>query len=270
MGQLRYLEARSSGSVRARGVVVLLHAFPLTARMWQPQLGALSERGWHVIAPEMASETMDDCAGDVIDLLDGLHVHDAVIGGCSMGGYLAFHVLRHAASYVRGLLLIDTRTQADAPEALEGRKRLIRLAEEQGPSAVLDDMIPKVLGDTTRRERTDVVDLVRSIGMDNSSAAIVRMVRVLMSVFFLGPLLFLAYGVLCVLAPQKHLAFNAWWNRRARRTWHEQRAYTTPCLRMERRSSQQTPANLWRIRITGIAFIGMSLSVMWMYLASHR
>ena len=72
MGQLRYLEARSSGSVRARGVVVLLHAFPLTARMWQPQLGALSERGWHVIAPEMASETMDDCAGDVIDLLDGL------------------------------------------------------------------------------------------------------------------------------------------------------------------------------------------------------
>jgi len=181
MGQLRYLEARSSGSVRARGVVVLLHAFPLTARMWQPQLGALSERGWHVIAPEMASETMDDCTGDVIDLLDGLHVHDAVIGGCSMGGYLAFNVLRHAGSYVRGLLLIDTRTQADAPEALEGRKRLIRLAEEQGPSAVLDDMIPKVLGDTTRRERTDVVDLVRSIGMDNSSAAIVRMVRVLMS-----------------------------------------------------------------------------------------
>jgi 3-oxoadipate enol-lactonase len=189
MAKLRYLESQASSAARARGVLVLLHAFPLTARMWQPQLGALSERGWHVIAPEMAIATIDECAGDVIDLLDALHVHDAVVGGCSMGGYLAFNVFRHAASYVRGLLLIDTRTQPDAPEALDGRKRLIRLAEEDGPVAVLDDMIPKLLGNTTRRERTDVVDLVRSIGMENTGEAIAQMVRVMMSRADATPLL---------------------------------------------------------------------------------
>ena len=162
-------------------MIVLLHAFPLNARMWEPQFASLTERGWHVLAPEMASATMDDCAGDVVDLLDALHVHDAVVGGCSMGGYLAFNVFRLAPNYVRALVLTDTRPQADAPEALEGRKRLIRMAEEKGPSAVLDDMVPKLLGETTRRERTDVVDLVRSIGLSNSSAAVVSMVQVMMS-----------------------------------------------------------------------------------------
>lgn len=81
---------------------------------------------------------------------------------------------------------------------------------------------------------------------------------------------FLAYGVLRLLAPEKHLAFNAWFSRWRRRKWHEHRAYTTLGLRMERRESQQTPANLWRSRVTGIAFIGGALWVMWEYWRIHR
>lgn len=90
-----------------------------------------------------------------------------------------------------------------------------------------------------------------------------------MTAFFLVLLLFFAYGVLCLLAPAKHLAFSACLNRRGRRKWHEGRAYTTPYLRMQRRWSQQTPSNLWGIRATGIAFIGMSLWVMWPRPALH-
>jgi hypothetical protein len=91
-----------------------------------------------------------------------------------------------------------------------------------------------------------------------------------MAVFFFAPLFFLAYGTLCLLAPEKHLAFNAWLNRRRRRQWHKQRAYTTPGLRMERRWSQQTPANLWRMRVAGIAFISMGLWVIREYWKVHR
>jgi len=91
-----------------------------------------------------------------------------------------------------------------------------------------------------------------------------------MTVFFLGPLLFLAYGFLYLLAPAKHLAFNAWLNRRGGRKWHEQRAYRTPHLRIQRRWSQQTPANLRRLRVTGIVFIGGALWVMWEYWRIHR
>lgn len=190
-GRFRYLEAAPTGSVRPRGTIVLLHAFPLNARMWEPQLPRLSADGWRVVAPQVRgvdggssdppTTTIDDYAADVVDLLDALHVEDAVIGGCSMGGYLALALLRLAPNYFRGLLLVDTRAQADAPEALEGRRRLLKMAEEQGPAAVLADMEPKLLGETTRRERPEVVARLRSIAMANSNASVAGMVRALMS-----------------------------------------------------------------------------------------
>ena len=70
-----------------RGTLLLIHAFPLNARMWEPQL-ALAANGWRVIVPHLrgmdggstdpAAASMDDYAGDIIDLLDALHVHEAV------------------------------------------------------------------------------------------------------------------------------------------------------------------------------------------------
>ena len=161
--------------------------------MWEAQL-ALAERGWHVIAPQFrgfdaAGEpegrtslpTIDDYAGDVIDLLDTLHVRHAVIGGLSMGGYVAFAVLRHAARYVQGLILADTKATADTPEAIEGRQRMLTLVRSGGAGAVADEMIPKLLGDTTRTTRPDIVERVRSLTTSNSSDAIAGAIHVLMT-----------------------------------------------------------------------------------------
>src|SRR5262245_4320986 len=104
--------------------------------MWDRQL-SLSEAGWRVVVPQLrrfdggAAEapvsSIDDYAGDVIDLLDSLHIEEAVIGGLSMGGYIAFALLRHAARYVHALVLADTKSQADSPEAIDGRKRLLKV-----------------------------------------------------------------------------------------------------------------------------------------------
>ena len=87
IGHLRYLDAPPRGVERPRGVLVLLHAFPLNARMWEGQL-ALAGSGWRVIAPQFRgfdggagqprALSVDDYAGDVIDLLDGLHGGGAV------------------------------------------------------------------------------------------------------------------------------------------------------------------------------------------------
>jgi len=169
--------------------------------MWGFQFDALAAGGWRVIAPQMrgvddeggrvladqstrpptASLTLDDYAADVVDLLDALHVDEAVIGGCSMGGYLALALMRLAPNYFRGLLLVDTRSQADAPEALAGRQKLLKLADEQGAAGVLADMEPKLVGETTRRERPEVIAHLRDIAMRNSNASIAGMVRALMS-----------------------------------------------------------------------------------------
>src|SRR5262249_58936126 len=102
-------------------------------------------------------------------LLDGLHIEDAVVCGLSMGGYLAFALLRHAPSYVRGLVLADTRPQADTPEGLAGRRKMLDLVRASGPSAVADEMIPKLLGETSRATRPAVVERVRALTVANST-----------------------------------------------------------------------------------------------------
>jgi len=158
--------------------------------MWEGQF-ALADAGWRVIAPqyrgfdggagEPAATSIDDYAGDVIDLLDALHINEAVVGGLSMGGYLAFAILRHAARYVHALVLADTKSPADTPEGVEGRKRMLQLVQEKGAAGVADEMIPKLLSETTRKTRPDIVDRVRTLVLSSSAEAIGGAVRALMT-----------------------------------------------------------------------------------------
>jgi 3-oxoadipate enol-lactonase len=190
IGRLRYLEAAAAGSERPRGTLLLIHAFPLNARMWEPQL-TLAANGWRVIVPQLrgmdggstdqAATSMDEHAGDIVDLLDALHVEDAVVGGLSMGGYVAFALVRHAARYIRGLVLADTRPQADTPEGVEGRRKMLALVREKGPAAVADEMIPKLLGEHTRRTRPDVAQSVRALILSSSADAIANAITALMT-----------------------------------------------------------------------------------------
>ncbi len=195
-GKQRYLEAPASPITIAgrpgqvAGTLVLLHAFPLNARMWEPQL-ELAAEGWRVIAPHFRgfdgasinpqSTTMDDYVGDVVDLLDALHIHDAVVGGLSMGGYAAFALVRHAPQYVRALVLADTKAPGDTADARQGRQAMIALAREHGAAAVADEMVPKLLGETTRREQPGLVEQVRSLIAGNAPDAIEGALRALMS-----------------------------------------------------------------------------------------
>ncbi|HEY1910585.1 MAG TPA: alpha/beta fold hydrolase [Vicinamibacterales bacterium] len=192
VGRLRYLEALPSGAAaaRPRGVLVLLHAFPLNARMWEDQL-VMAERGWRVLVPqfrgfdtvsvEPAVSSMDDYAGDIIDLLDALHIKQAVISGLSMGGYVAFAMLRLAARYIHALILADTKPQADTPDAVAARRRMLEMLEAKGASAIADEMLPKLLGDTTLAARPQIVDQVRSLVLANASDGIAGAIRALIS-----------------------------------------------------------------------------------------
>jgi pimeloyl-ACP methyl ester carboxylesterase len=158
--------------------------------MWEPQF-TLAELGWHVLAPQFRgfdggssdppAASVDDYAADVVDLLDALHIQDAVVAGLSMGGYVAFALFRLAPRYIRGLILADTRSQADAPEGRVGRQQMLQRLAELGPPAVADEMLPKLLGQSTLARRPEVVDLVRRLALANSSEAIAGAIRVLMT-----------------------------------------------------------------------------------------
>lgn len=187
---LRYLEASPDAAQRRRGTLVLIHAFPLSARMWDAQL-SLSAGGWHVVAPHLRgfdatphgvpAQSMDDYAADLVDLFDTLQIHDAVVGGLSLGGYVAFALLKRAPHYVRGLILSDTRAEADTPEGREGRTRMLTLVREQGASAVADQMIPKLLSPDTVRTRPDIVERVRSFILANPVETIAGAITAMMN-----------------------------------------------------------------------------------------
>jgi len=196
MSRLRFLdiparlESDPGGRGRAVGTLVLIHGFPLSGHIWEPQF-VLSENGWRVIVPHLrgfdegaagrSATSMDDYAGDIIDLLDSLHIEQAVIGGLSMGGYVTFALLRNAPAYFQGLLLADTRPQADSPEGRQGRERMIATVRDKGPSAVADDMLPKLLGDSTRREHPGLVEEVRAIIMSNGAETIAGALTAMMN-----------------------------------------------------------------------------------------
>ena len=158
--------------------------------MFEPQF-ALAEDGWTVIAPQLRgmdgasgdppASSIDDYAGDVIDLLDALHVPDAVIGGVSMGGYVTFALFRHAPRYFRAMVLADTRSQGDTPEGIEGRKRMIALVRGKGAPAVADEMLPKLLADATRGQPPEVAERVRALILANSAEAIAGALAALMT-----------------------------------------------------------------------------------------
>jgi len=108
-------------------------------------------------------------------------VKEAVIAGLSIGGYVAFSLLRLAPNYVQGLVLADTRAEADTPESVQNRKKMLALLEEKGAAAVADDMIPKLLSPSAQRSRPDLVAAVREMTLKNSTAGIAGMITALMT-----------------------------------------------------------------------------------------
>jgi pimeloyl-ACP methyl ester carboxylesterase len=177
--QIRVLEA---GSGRP---LVLVHAFPLTAELFRPQLEA-PPPGWRLVAPDMLEppeRSMDDYAARVEAVVDalGLAGSPLVVGGVSMGGYIMFSLLRRATLSIRALIFADTRAEADTEEGRAARQKMIALVDEAGAEGVAREMVPKLLGESTRRERPEAAAVVRELITRNSPAAIRAAVAAMMA-----------------------------------------------------------------------------------------
>lgn len=134
--------------------LVFLHGYPFDGTMWRHQAGAFP--GWRTLIPDLRGLGRSDApdlgysmatyADDLAGLLDAIGVDEVVLAGLSMGGYVAFEFLRRHRPRVRGLVLADTRAQADSAEGRKGREIAMAAAREGGAPLIADQMLPRLLG----------------------------------------------------------------------------------------------------------------------------
>jgi 3-oxoadipate enol-lactonase len=181
------VQARINGislaySDKGTGVpIVFLHAFPLNRTMWAQQEATVSEE-FRVITIDLRGHgesdaplwhyTLDQAADDVRALLDHLSIQQAVFVGLSMGGYILLAFYRKYAERVKGLVLADTRAQADTAEGKKGRFQMAQTAYKNGPAAIADIMIPKLLSPVTIQTRPEIVQNVRAMIESNQISGI--------------------------------------------------------------------------------------------------
>jgi pimeloyl-ACP methyl ester carboxylesterase len=154
-------------------MIIWIHGFPLSSRIFEPQKSfpgfAPDLPGFGSAAPPLPDMTMDDYARAVLAQMDREKIDRAIFAGLSMGGYICFALARIAPERMTGLILIDTRETPDNAEGKKGRYETIEKVKEKGVSVVVDSMLPKML---TPSAPPELVSEARKIMMSSSPAGV--------------------------------------------------------------------------------------------------
>ncbi|GAA2206108.1 alpha/beta hydrolase [Nonomuraea monospora] len=152
--------------------VVLLHAFPLSSAMWLAQREGLA-KVCRVITPDLRGfggsrlgedePSLDVMADDVARLLDEEGIDRAVVGGLSMGGYVTMAFCRRHPDRVLGVILADTKAGEDPPAARDNRERIAQAVLTEGSEVLVTEVLPALIGRTTRERRAMVVGRVKGL-----------------------------------------------------------------------------------------------------------
>ncbi|HKR14625.1 MAG TPA: alpha/beta fold hydrolase [Pyrinomonadaceae bacterium] len=176
--------------VGAGPAVVLLHGYPFNRSLWTEQAEVLRDR-YRVVIPDLrgfgesdstaSPATMNRMAEDVAGLMDHLEIEQAVIGGLSMGGYVALAFARQIPARMRALVLADTRAQADTEEGKQARAQQAEKALAEGMAGIADAMLPKLLTPDTVSKRPEVVKRIRDMMLktkpEGAAAALMGMAQ---------------------------------------------------------------------------------------------
>jgi pimeloyl-ACP methyl ester carboxylesterase len=164
--------------------LLLIHAFPVDAGMWDEQVTAL-EGQVRVLAPSLPGfggtagvgdvMTMDAAADAMAEHLDRAEVDRAVVGGLSMGGYVAFSMWRRHRDRIAGLVLADTRAEPDDEAGREKRRAVAEKARTEGSGAIADAPPPLLSEDADPALWERVKAMIRSQPGESIAAAALGM-----------------------------------------------------------------------------------------------
>ena len=156
--------------------LVLLHAFPLNGKMFEPQMVAFSG-GRRIVAPDYpgfgrsprtpAQPDVRYYAEGLSDLLDRLHLERVVLGGVSMGGYVAFECMRLFPERISGLVLANTRPDPDPVEMREVRNEMALSVAREGVEVLVELQMERLLSPENLQDE-GLVEKVRAMILENT------------------------------------------------------------------------------------------------------
>lgn len=173
--QVHYVE-------RGHGIpVVFIHGFPLSHRMWEPQLIALPDYFRH-IAYDLRGHgesgygdgqyTLEWFVDDFFALLDELHVDKAIVCGLSMGGYIALRAMERNPERFLAAVLCDTRSTADDNAGKLKRAELLRQVKSEGAAVFARHSVPALFASATQQNNPSVVQMMQDIASLHSPVGI--------------------------------------------------------------------------------------------------
>lgn len=167
--------------------VILLHAFPLSRKMWEPQIEALTAANFRVITPDLRGfgdndsfadiNTMEDMARDIAELTETLKIEKAIFGGLSMGGYVLFNFYRLFPEMIAGMIFADTNSAGDNEQKRESRFDLIENIETNGAQALVDEMLPNLVSDYTITNNPELFSEIEKMFREVNPKAAVAALR---------------------------------------------------------------------------------------------
>lgn len=160
--------------------LLLIHAFPVDARMWGelaagPRVVAPSLPGFGGTVPAPGGVmTMSQAAARCRETIDAAGLDRVVVAGLSMGGYVAFELWRTVPERIAGMILANTRAEADPPQGVQARRDLAARLLDEGN--VVADAPPPLLGDrATEDARAMVRGWIRAQAPEAIAAAALGM-----------------------------------------------------------------------------------------------
>lgn len=156
--------------------LIFLHGFPFNASAWDPQIEHLKSRE-NVFAPDLRGHgqapapagpwMISHFVADLKKFMTDKGISKAVLYGLSMGGYVALQFVLKYPENVAGLILCDTRADADSNEVKEKRFETIERLRREGAAGFASDFSKQVLSETTLRQHPNLREMVERMILSN-------------------------------------------------------------------------------------------------------
>ncbi|WP_262028935.1 alpha/beta fold hydrolase [Microvirga sp. Mcv34] len=156
--------------------LVLIPGLACTARLFEPQIAALSTGRTIVVADNTQGDSIPAMASRLLSDVPGTFA----LAGLSMGGYVAMEVMRQAPDRVERLALLDTSARPDTPEASQDRKRLMALADAGRFEEIHSALWPRLVHPDHRSDQA-LQDVLLGMMRETGAGAYIRQQRAIMA-----------------------------------------------------------------------------------------